>query len=274
MKIMTQVPAADGTMKAVEVEVSDEQVQAAGFMPASKFQEELTRRGTSIAQKAGYVKPDEMTPEQIKALAEQKGVKLPVEADPGTMAATIQEATTKKRTEWETTELKPVQTKVQELETENETLLQKQLHSQILAAAAAVGVEKTLLKAPNRNSPPPIVSMLESAFGYDTDTKQFYVLSDDGEGFAFSDKPTEEHPYKDPAEFLELWAANKDNAKFIEVTAQRGPNLQGVITGRPGMGPVHLSRADSRNARAIEAAKAEAVKRGLDPYNGGVVYDS
>ncbi len=272
MKINTKLP--DGTPTTIEV--SDEEVQSTGlFMPTSKFQEELTRRGVSIATKQGYVKPEDLTPEQIKELATSKGVKLVTEPDPGKTATAIEEATARQRESWERSELTPVKTKVSELESENETLLQQQLHSQILAAAAAAGIEKTLLRAPSKHSLPPIVSMLQDAFAYDVDTKQFYVMSDDGEGFAFSDKPTEDHPYKDPDEFVNQWASDKANAKFIEVTSQRGPGLQGTVGGgRPGQGPVHLSKADSRNARVIQAAQAEAIKRGLDPYNGGIVYDA
>lgn len=272
MKITTQIDVG-GVLTAREIEVADEQIIAQGFMPTAKFTEELTRRGVSIATKQGYVKPEDLTPEQITELAKTKGVKLG-ESDPGKTATAIEEATSKQREAWDRTELAPVKTKVTELETENTNLLQDKLYSAIVVAAAAAGVEDSMLRAPKKNMLPPIVSMLADAFGFDTDTKQFLVVSDDGEGFAFSSKPSEEHPFKDVEEFVGEWAGNKDNAKFIKVTAQRGPNLQGVVSGRPGQGPVHLSKADSRNARVIEAAKAEATKRGLDPYNGGIVYDS
>lgn len=273
MKINTQQ--ADGTV--VAIEVADEEVVAAGFMPSAKFQEELNRRGISIATKAGYRKPEELTPEEIKALAEQKGVKLEAEAgaSPSDTAVAIEQAVKKQRTAWETTELTPVQAKLKEQEDENDRLLAGKLHSEIIAVAAAAGVEDALLKAPSKNSLPPIVSMLQDAFALDVDTKQFLVLSDDGEGFAFSDKPSESHPYKDVEEFVTAWAEDKANAKFIK-PGQRGPNLQGTVAGggRAGAGPVHLSKADSRNARMVQAAVTEAVRRGLDPHNGGVVYDS
>jgi len=266
---------ADGTPGAV-IEVADEEVVAAGFMPSAKFQEELNRRGISIATKAGYKKPEELTPEEIKALAEQKGVKLDAEAaSPSDTAVAIETAVKKNRTQWETAELTPLQQKLKEQEEENDRLLASQLYSQIIAVAAAAGVDDVLLKAPTKNMQPPIVSMLADAFSYDLDTKQFLVTSDDGEGFAFSDKPSEAHPYKDVEEFVTSWAEDKANAKFIKA-GQRGPNLQGTVAGggRAGAGPVHLSRADSRNARMVQAAVAEAVRRGLDPHNGGVVYDS
>jgi hypothetical protein len=265
---------ADGTV--VAIEVADEEVIAAGFMPATKFQEELNRRGVSIATKQGYKKPEEMTPEEIKALAEQKGVKLEAEpVNPSDTAVMIEQAVKKQRTAWETTELTPMQQKLKEQEEENDRLLASKLHSEIIAVAAAAGVEDALLKAPSKNALPPIVSMLQDAFALDVDTKQFLVLSDDGEGFAFSDKPSEAHPYKDVEEFVTAWAEDKANAKFIK-PGQRGPNLQGVVAGggRAGAGPVHLTRAESRNARLVAAAVAEATRRGLDPHNGGVVYDA
>ena len=274
MKITTKN--ADGTPGAV-IEVADEEVQAAGFMPTAKFQEELNRRGISIATKAGYKKPEELTREEIMAVAAAKGVKLPAEPGavaPGDAAAAIEAAVNKNRKTWETAELTPLQTKLKEQEEENDRLMAQTLYSQIISAAAAVGVEDALLKPPTKNAQAPIVSMLADAFALDVDTKQFLVLSDDGEGFAFSDKPTEDHPYKDVAEFVKAWAEDKANAKFIR-PGQRGPNLQGVVAGgRAGVGPVHLSKADSRNARTVQAAVVEATRRGLDPHNGGVVYDS
>lgn len=263
--------------KQSEVDVPDEQIQAAGFMQTGKFNEELTRRGVSLATKQGYVKPDEMTNEQIEALAKTKGVKFEtvVQNNPADTATAIQEAVAKKRTEWERAELDPIKTKNTALEEEGANLLQQKLHSQIIAAAAAAGVEKSMLKPLTKNTLPPIVSMLQDVFAFDTDTKQFLVLADDGEGPAFSDRPTADHPFKDVEEYVDQWSANKDNAKFIEVTAQRGPNLQGTMgSARAGGGPIHLSKADSRNARLVAAATAEAAKRGLDPMNGGVVYDN
>lgn len=269
VKINTQV---DG--KSVEIEVPDEDIVAAGFQQTATFEKELTRRGVSIAQKQGFVKPDELTAEQVKELAERKGVKLPAELpSAGETATQIQEAVTKKRAEWEQRELAPLNKRVEELSAAEEDLLQKQLHSAIITAAAQAGIDKTLLKPLTKSSLPPIVSMLESSFAYDTETKQFYVLSDDGEGFAFSDHPTQDHPLKDVEEFIEQWVANKENQKFVEPQSQRGPGLQGTLSGaRGGPGaPVHISKEDSRNLRKLEAAKAEAKKRGLDPYEGVVI---
>ncbi len=260
-----------------DIEVPDEQIIGAGFMPTPKFNEELTRRGVSLAKGQGFVKPDELTPEQITTLAQSKGIKFEtiVQQNPADTATAIQEAVTRKRTEWERSELDPIKTKNTELENEAGDLLQEKLYSQIIAAAAAAGVEKSLLKPLTKNTLPPIVSMLKDVFAFDTDTKQFLVESDAGDGPAFSDRPTADHPFKDVEEYVDQWAANKDNAKFIEVTAQRGPNLQGTVGGgRPGGGPVHLTKAQSRDARAVAAATAEAAKRGLDPMNGGVVYDN
>ncbi len=235
MKINTKQ--ADGTV--VAIEVADEDVMATGlFMPTSKFQEELTRRGVGIATSKGYVKPEDMTSDQIR----------------------------------ERSDMKPRDEKIQTLESDNEDLLQKQLFSEIIRAAASVGVEKSLLKGATKNAEAPIVSMLASAFAYDTETKQFYVLSEDGEGFVFSDRPTQDHPYKDAEEFVEQWAADKANAKFIEVTSQRGPNLQGTVGGGRGpVGQVHISKADSRILPRLRAAQAEAVKRGLDAHEGVVI---
>jgi len=271
MKINTKQ--ADGTV--VAIEVADEDVMATGlFMPTSKFQEELTRRGVGIATSKGYVKPEDMTSDQITALAASKGVKLPAESagDPGATATAIQDAIAKKRSEWERSDMKPRDEKIQTLESDNEDLLQKQLFSEIIRAAASVGVEKSLLKGATKNAEAPIVSMLASAFAYDTETKQFYVLSEDGEGFVFSDRPTQDHPYKDAEEFVEQWAADKANAKFIEVTSQRGPNLQGTVGGGRGpVGQVHISKADSRILPRLRAAQAEAVKRGLDAHEGVVI---
>lgn len=255
-----------------EIEIPDEQITAAGFQPTANFEKELSRRALSIAQKQGFRRPEDLLEDEtfVQQVLDKKGIKPgATSADPADTAVAIQEALKKNRGEWENRELNPLRQKNEEYETREQQLLVKDLHRQIIQAAATMGVKKALLKSASRNAVPPIVSMTETSFGFDTDTGEFYVL--DGEGFAFSDKPSKDRPYKDVEEFIEQWASNKENAEFVETTAQRGPGFQGAGGGRQGAGAVQISKADSRDLRKLMAARAEATKRGLSPYDGGVV---
>jgi len=272
MKIKTNING-----QPTEIEVADEEIVAAGFQPTANFEKELGRRAISIAKKQGLMTADELKAQLlddetfVQSVLDSKGIK-PGQQDAGETATAIQDAVKRNRQEWESRELAPTRAKLEEFETREQSLLVKDLHRQIIQAAAQLGIKKALLKSPTRGSAPPIVSMLETAFGFDTDTGEFYVL--DGEGFAFSDKPSKDNPYKTVEEFVEQWTQDKENSEFLDVQSQGGPRLQGTLSGgRAGAGAVHISRADSRNLRLLQAAKAEATKRGLDPSDGGVIID-
>ena len=135
--------------------------------------------------------------------------------------------------QWEATHLEPLRQKLSAYESQVNRLLRKDLHGQILAAAAAVGVKKAFLTPPVPGSVPPIVHMLESVFGYDEQTDGWYVKA--GEGFAYSASPTKERPYKSVEEFLREWAQKEEAKELLEPRARAGIGYQGADRRASGM---------------------------------------
>lgn len=260
--------------KEIDIEIPDDVIAGAGFTKSETFQQELTRRAMSIARGAGLKDPKELLkdPEFVKQVLEATGAKIPDANATDAEGKAVQAALDRQRQDILNREVNPLLEKQKVAEAENEKLLERDLQRQIIMSAAATGVvKKGLLKPTTAGGEPPIVAMLSGVFGYDTDTKEFYVL--EGEGFAFSQNGATQ--YMTVQEYVDRWIADKDHADFIDSAGQRGPGLQIPSGGKQG-GPamaVHISRADSRDLRKLQAAKAEATKRGLEPEKGGVIID-
>lgn len=245
--------------KEVEIDLGDAFVPkdelATNYMPKSAFQEELTRRTSSITSNQAEKLLDD---EEFRNKALDKwGVKPEPEEK---KTKDLAEHVTRERTTWEQKHLKPLQTQLQERDTELSGLREKMLQSEITAAAAPF-VKKALLKRPTAEVPPPIVSMLQGVFAYDNKTKTFYVKN--GDTFAFTSKPAEGgSPYKTVAEFIAEWAEDKGNSDWVEDKRQTGPGLGSTGGSRAGA-PHAISRADARDPAKYRAAREAAAKVGV-----------
>lgn len=259
--------------KPVEVEVSNEQIASSGeFLQKEQFSAELTRRALSIAKSQGYKLPEELVkdPDFVKKVLSEAGVDLSKQGD---QAQAVKDALDRQKRDLTEGVVKPLEIKVTAAEQREEELLQRDLQRQIIMAAGAAGIKKTMFKA-GPGGVPPIVSMLMDNFAFDTEKREFYVVEGkDRESFAFSQLGDASQPYMTVEEFVNRWAQDKANADFIDVRGQAGPGLAGAA-GRPtnqAGNVVHISKTDSRDLRKLMAAQAEARKRGLDPRDGVVV---
>jgi hypothetical protein len=246
--------------KSVEVEIPgviSEADVAARYMPKDVFEAELARRGTSIAEKAGYINPKTLDDAGKQKLAESLGLK-PAAGNDGDVGKQLERA----QKEWAARELTPVVEREQAAKTEIETLRRDRLTDGLVAAAARAGVKAVLLNPPAPGAKPPIVAMLEQSFGFDEKTRNWYAKGTGEQPFLFAAQPTGAQPYKTVDEFLGDWARVPGNKEFIGITTQQGPGLQGGGSG--GGAGVVISRADYKNPTKYRIAKEAAAKAGVE----------
>jgi len=113
----------------------------------------------------------------------------------------------------------------------NKLLLSK-LHGELIQAASAVGIKKSLIESLSDGAAPPIVNMVKDYFGYDEENDYWVVR--DGDKFRYSNNPNNARPYMGAKEFLEGLKKQDSWKDFFEDTRQRGSNYQGSTTGSAG----------------------------------------
>lgn len=131
--------------------------------------------------------------------------------------------------QWEQQHVAPLKTRLETAEGRVERLTRKDLHGQIVQHAAALGVKAAFLKPPVPGAPPPVVHILESAFGHDPQTDGWYVKA--GDGFAYSTNPTQDRPYKGVDEFLREWAQTDEAKELLEPRSRNGADYRGSSGG-------------------------------------------
>jgi hypothetical protein len=142
-------------------------------------------------------------------------------------------------------------------------------------------VKKQYLRPVGPAKLPYIVAALEPVFAYDTKTDDYYVRASQGDGFVFSsDQKKYGRPYMTVAEFFDSWAAEKDNADYIERQQQDGPGLGGAGGGGGSGGeqqggviwltPEQAADAPTRREAQKKAEKTGAVVRTKMPAGMGM----
>lgn len=231
--------------KSVEVDIPGvvpEADVAAKYMPKDVVEQIVKDRLAQFAK--GHIKVDDLDDAGKKALAERLGWKLEeVDADgEPKIGKQLEQA----KGEWTERELKPLQEQVKTHRGEVETLRSGKLADSIVAVAAKAGVKTPLLTPLVAGEDPPIVAMLQRAFGFDEKSKRWFVKSADG--FAFSADPAKNGPYKSVDEFVTDWAKLPANKDFIGVTTQGGPGIgTGGGAGGGGAEVIVLTREQAEN---------------------------
>lgn len=135
------------------------------------------------------------------------------------------------------------------------SLTRSQLHAQILAEAAAVGVAKHYLKPVGNSKTPAIIGMFEPQFGFDEQIGDWLVRGADGKSYAVSGEANAAHPYKGVKHFFTDLSKDPDARSFFEA-AQSGA---GVQTGGAGGSQKVIAHGDAKafgeNAADILAGK-------------------
>lgn len=192
-----EIPRPEGLMTAEEV--------ASTHVPKSYFESEIARRVK------GRVSREELLADQsfVEEVATKHGF---VKAG-APEAADLPAFRAKVLAEFERSAVQPLKARAESLESEVNKLRADTLHAEIIRAAAAAGVRKSLLQGDN----PMIAGMFSSYFGFDRETGGHYLR--DGNGFAPSAQGRT--PYVTPSEYIARWAADPQNRDFVE--AAQGP---------------------------------------------------
>lgn len=159
-------------------------------------------------------------------------------------------------------EVGPLTEKLTAAESTIASLLDNDLNNNLLAAAQSVGIRPEFLTPMAEGRPAPAVAILRQVFdfGYDHDHKTHAVRN--GEGFAYSSKPSGNMPYKTVAEAVGEWAKSTVAAPFL---LNQKPNIPGANNRTT---PVHTTPGATRHiandpvtiGQNLEAvAKGEAV---------------
>jgi hypothetical protein len=125
-------------------------------------------------------------------------------------------------------------------------LMQSKLHGEIIQAASAVGIKKSLIESFNDGVAPPIVNMVKEYFGYDEENDYFAIR--EGDKFRYSNNPNNSRPYMGAKEFLEGLKKQDSWKDFFEDTRQRGSNYQGTQSGGK---PTAKKRSEMSRAEKI-----------------------
>ena len=132
--------------------------------------------------------------------------------------------------------------------TDAELLLRRE--QEILVACRAVKVHPRLLTPMIAGRPAPIVLMLEDLFQWDEASGAFYV-SDGKDGFVLSTSPDIEQTYMSIAERVWEWAADPENAVFLE---PRWNRRFGRPVGLPQRGTIVLSHEQASDGATYQDA--------------------
>lgn len=222
------------------------------YMPKDVFEAELARRGTSIAEKAGFVNPKSLDAAGKKALLEALGVK-----SEGGSGDELGKQLERAKATWAETELKPVIEREGSLKAELEGARKERLYDAIVTAAAKAGVLQSLLEA-SGGSKAAIVAMHEHRYAFDEKTKGWYAKgANTDQPFAFATQPTAERPYKTVSEDIADWTRLPTSKPFMGASTQQGPgfNAGGKVSVGQGTIDGNDPLAFGRNLEAIASGK-------------------
>ena len=154
---------------------------------------------------------------------------------PAEVQEQIREAVQRAEKEFRRTLLQPVETEREQLAASLSKTRRTVLAREIEVAAKEAGAHDYLLKRV-AGSEPAIVGMIESQFGYDDDTGNWYRKA--GDGFAVSTKPTQDRLYQNVAEYLEQLQGDKEYAGLFRDQRQKGPGVGDVTAQRDRAGVI------------------------------------
>ena len=218
-RITTQVDGKDVTLELDNI-LTEEEVKR-DFVPKSVLDNEVGKY-KRLLEKAQRAPDDLLADESFKMRALESWKIDPKNPLSGDQLASVTESIRAR-------ELRPVQEQLQQKEALVTKLLSVDLHRQIEQSARAIGVRDEFLVPMVEGKAPPIVAMLSQTydFAFDADRGAHGVRGANGQ-FEYSSKPTNENPYKTPAEALQDWARSKEAAPFLKDPRQRvsGPGGQ------------------------------------------------
>ncbi len=218
----------------VEIEGKEHEVELPGgyisedslgdkYVKKDFFEQEVQRRVKSAKENAkNELKSDN---EFFAAFAKERGIPLSEDGKykpPSKPDIDIDKIKSEVEQNLRDTEIAPREQKLNKL-------LQSKLHGEIIQAASAVGIKKSLIESFNDGAAPPIVNMVKEYFGYDEENDYWAIR--DGEKFRYSNNPNNSRPYMGAKEFLEVLKKNDSWKDFFEDTRQRGSNFQGTQSG-------------------------------------------
>jgi hypothetical protein len=159
-------------------------------------------------------------------------------------------------------EVQPREVKLTQAQEKISKLRSKDLHGQIIQAAAAAGIQKDLLKPTTKGGTPMIVSMLRDAFDFSEEHDSHFAKG--ANGYAYSQ--TGETPYMTPHEFIAAWAAG-DGKAFVTSERQAGAEAGagGKGTSVPGQvgKELRLTADQIRDISYFKQMQDKAAKEGL-----------
>lgn len=218
-------------------------------LPKDAVAADLDRRAQSIVKSGGYVKRDDLLADEafVASVLEKHGKKAN-EGD-GAAAQQLKDALARQAADLDAKIVGPLKKSLEEKGKRESSLLVRDLERQIIQHAAPY-VRDGLLKAPGKNKPVPIVTLLEDAFAYDEETGEFYVA--DGDNFVISGSG--HSTYKTVEEYVGEWLADPVNADWLK-PGQGGAGATGQGSkGRPGDGSITLSAEEASDARVYGKA--------------------
>lgn len=240
------------------------------YMPKDAFQAEMKRRvDSAIEGEREKLLEGRFTLDDLEGNEELRGqVITKLDLKPGAggkseeeFAAAIRKAREEATRDLTVREIDPRKKELEKAGHRITALTQKALRAEIVRAAAALGVKPSLLKPPTPDAQPPIVAMLENAFGYDGEAETWFVR--EGDSFKVAPNATKDRLYMNVEEFLTSWTEDKGNAEFIDAQRQPGPGLGGDKTpGTQSGRDVYLSPEEAADHTKFQEAKERATKQG------------
>lgn len=117
-------------------------------------------------------------------------------------------------------EVAPLTEKLTKAQAKLAKVSRSRLEARLIARAAELGFDDTLLKSPVKGAPAPIVGLLGGYFVEDEEKDDFFIKDPSGNSYVYSAKPTNEAPYKTVEEFVEEWSKGAGKP-FVRDTRQR-----------------------------------------------------
>lgn len=256
-------------MITVQIDGKDVQVpRPAGFysekeisekwVPKAAHNDQMARMRRDLDARANYRNPDDLLKDdEFKARASQEwGI------DPSASAKQFQERLNQTRQELTEREIKPREEKLGKAYDLIDRLLVKDLHGQILQAAAAAHVDERYLRAAVKGGKPLIVSMLEETFDFDHERGEWFAKDGKG-GFLYAQGG--DQPYQTVQQFLGGWAESDDGKAYLRAERQKGAQSRTDGESVPGQvgNVVRVTREQVRDIAFMRKLNERAEKEGL-----------
>ena len=232
-----------------------------GYIPKDRMNTIVQERLTRATK--GLVKPDALLDdEEFRSRALEKWGVRPGEGgvDEATLNEKLAARLRDERAKWERDELGPTTQTLQSQQEMIGRLLGVRARSEIVAAAASMGIREEFLK-PDAHGIPPIVRLVESNFDYDHETDSIALVDgydeEENPQFKLSTKGQRDRPYLGVTDFFEEFEKDPKNRIYFNDTRQRVDGLRGGAGGARG-GIHRISPEDASNHQLYKAAKAAA----------------